>query len=188
MSGIYAMNILSGSNEYIIPLFNDSINKLSSHFRRDERWYLDNASEIISLDENGGLRIPDVIFHRDLLLFSNSLKIFLDKQGIDYIFYKRVVVSDEVIGIEEIFWLVSVPRIDCIDFERTVIENKDDYDYSFGIVPFYDIDNPIIVPSQCGRYEMFRILGSVSELVYCTKDLVNKLKEEHFDGIDFTEV
>ena len=185
---IYAMNILSVLDEYIIPLFNDNINILGPHFRRDERWYLDNSEEKIFLDENGGLRIPDVIFHNDLLLFSNSLKIFLDKQGIDYIFFKKVVISDDVIGIEEIFWLVSVPRIDCLNFEKTVINNKDDYDYSFGIVPFFDIENPIIVPNQCGRYKMFRILGSVSEIVYCTEDLVNKLLSEKFDGIEFTEV
>lgn len=182
------MNVLSISDDYIIPLFNDRIDKLSSHFRRDERWYLDNSEERIALDENGGLQIPDVIFHKDLLLFSNGLKLFLDGQGIDYVFYKKVVISDEVIGIEEAFWLVSIPRIDCIDIDKSDISNKMEYDILDGIVPFYEIENPVIVPNQCGRYKIFRILGSTSEIVYCTEDLVDKISSEQFDGIKFTKL
>lgn len=185
MQSVYCLTVLSVSEEYIIPKFNEKIRDLRPFFMRDQIWRIDRDEEKIPIDEEGGVRIPDVLYCDDLLLFSDKFKRILDKQQIDYIFYKKVVISDETIGIEEIFWLVSVPRIDCIDVEKSGIEPLEDYDYNDGIVPFYNIEKPFIVVSDCGRYEMFRILGSVSDTVFISDSLYEKLKDKKLIGLDF---
>ena len=188
MNELYRLDVLSVSEKYIIPKLNENIEKMKPHFYRDELWYLDHNTETIPVSDEGGIDIPDVISFEDLLFFSDKLKKFLEKQGVDYIFYKKVVISDEVFGIEEVFWLASVPRIDCIDFERSKIEDKDDYDYNDGIVPFYNIENPVINPVCCGRYEIFRILGAVSNTVYLKEELYRKLSNERFIGAGFRKI
>lgn len=188
MKELYRLDVLSVSDKYIIPVFNGSINNLKSFFFRDEIWHIDKGREVISISENGGINIPDIISCEDMILISNKLKKFLIKEGIDYIFYKEVLISDEVIGLEEIFWLVSIPRIDCIDFERSIIEDKDEYDYKDGIVPFYNITQPVIVPENCGRYEIFRILGATSNTIYVFDRLYERLKSEKFIGIGFRKI
>ncbi len=188
MSEIYKINILSISENYIIPLINDNIRKLKTHFYRDELWMLNDDAETISIDESGGIDIPDIMRCEDLLFFSDKLKSFLDSCGVNYLFYKKVIISDDIVGIEEIFWIVSVPRIDCIDFEKSSIIDADEYDYNDGIVPFYNIENPIIDPSACGRYNIFRILGSTSDAVYVTDILYEKLKKENFIGLGFRKI
>ncbi len=182
------MDVLSFSDAYIKLILNDSIRKQKTHFFRDELWYLTHDTEYIGIDNEGGIKVPDVIYSEDLLFISDRFKTTLDKFGMDYLFYKKVVVSDENIGIEELFWLVSVPRIDCLDFERTIIEDKDGYDYKDGIVPFYNIEEPVIEPMNCGRYSMFRILGSTSDTVYLKEELYEKLKNEAFIGLNFRKI
>lgn len=188
MLEIYKINVLSILDKYIIPVLNDNIRKLKSHFYRDELWMLNKNVETILIDESGGIDIPDILYYEDLLFVSDKLKTFLDKCNIDYLFYKKVFISDDIVGIEEVFWLVSIPRIDCVDFENSNVVDADDYDYKNGIVPFYNIENPIIIPSACGRYSIFRILGLTSNAVYITDILHEKLKDKGFIGLGFKRI
>ena len=181
------LDILSVSEEYIVPKLNDNLISMKTHFIRDELWYLDHDREVIPLDD-GGLEIPDIISCQEMIFISDKLKRFLINNGIDYIFYKEILVSDDVFGIEELFWLISVPRIDCIDFERSTITDKEEYDYNNGIVPFYNIEDPVIISECCGRYEIFRILGSTSNMVYVKGKLYQKLQAENFIGIGFRNI
>lgn len=98
-----------------------------------------------------------------------------------------VTILDEVLGIEEVYWLTCIPRIDCIDFERSNI-NADEYDYNNGIVLFYNIENPIIISECYGRYEIFRLLGSTCNRVYLLETLCEKLKGAHLVGVGFRKV
>lgn len=116
------------------------------------------------------------------------MKKYLDKLGVDYIFYKKVIISDEILGIEEVYWLTSIPRIDCIDFEKSDIEDADEYDYNDGIVPFYNINNPFIIPECCGRYEIFRLLGSSCNRIYVSGAMKKNLEAGKFIGLGFRKI
>lgn len=188
MSEIYKINILSISDNYIIPAINDNLRQLKSYFYRDELWMLNKDIETISIDESGGIDIPDILYSKELLFISDKLKLFLDKIKIDYLFYKKIIISDDIIGIKETFWIVSIPRIDCIDFENSNIIDANEYDYNNGIVPFYNIENPVIIPSACGRYNIFRILGSTSDSIYVKDELYEKLNKEKFIGLGFIKI
>ncbi len=133
-------DVLSITEEYIVPEITDELEKLKTHFYRDERWYLTHDEIRLNLDEElSGIEIPDVIYHKEFMFFSDRLKSYLDSLGIDYIFYKKAVISDEVLGLEEVFWLVSIPRIDCINFEESNVQDIEDYDYNNGIVSYIRI-------------------------------------------------
>ncbi len=187
MNDFYIMDILSISEEYIIPKLNSSLEKDLSHYFRDERWYLSAESETIEIDE-GGVEIPDILSKQGMIFFSDRLKKIFEKIGVDYIFYKPIIISDEILGIKEYFWLTSIPRIDCIDFEKSEIENKDEYDYNDGIVPFYNIANPIIISECCGRYEIFRLLGSSCNRIFVTGAMKQKIESEKLVGIGFRKI
>ena len=83
--------------------------------------------------------------------------------------------------------MTSIPRIDCIDFERSHVHTEE-YDYNNGIVPFYNIENPIILSECCGRYEIFRLLGSTCNRVYLFDSLCEKLKKMSLIGVRFRKV
>lgn len=189
MKNVYMLDILSVSEEYIVPKLNESILKNRTHYYRDERWYLDDSPEIIELDpDKGGIEVPDILLCNEFVFFSDKLKCILENCGVDYIHYKKITISDEVLGIEEAFYLTCIPRIDCIDFERSSISNADEYDYNDGIVPFYNINKPVIVPENCGRYEIFRLLGSDCSRIYVLDGLYKKLSGADIIGIGFRKV
>lgn len=186
---MYLLDVLSVSEEYIVPKLSESILKNRIHYYRDERWYLDDIPEAIELDpDRGGIEVPDALVCDGIVFFSDRLKCLLDSSGVDYIFYKKTTISDEVLGIEEIFHIACIPRIDCIDTEKSVISNADEYDYNDGIVPFYNINNPVIIPESCGRYEIFRLLGSDCERIFVMERLYKKLSEAGLTGIGFRKV
>ena len=187
MKELYMLQILSISEEYIVPKLTESIRQQKTYFYRDERWYLNYNPERLELDETGGIEVPDILSCEELIFFSDRLKKQLDRLGVDYIFYKKVTLISEELGIEEVYWLTSIPRIDCIDFERSHVHTEE-YDYNNGIVPFYNIENPIILSECCGRNEIFRLLGSTCNRVYLFDSLCEKLKKMSLIGVRFRKV
>lgn len=189
MTTFYILEIDSISEEYIVPQLSENLIRLKSSFYRDERWYIDSDPETICLDpDNGGVEIPDALVTKELIFFSDRLRAFLDQEGADYIFYKKIIISDEILGIEEPFNLACIPRIDCVDFSRSGITNADEYDYNDGIVPFYNMNSPVIIPEQCGRYKIFRILGSACNRIFLLDSLCEKLSAAGFTGMRFRKL
>ena len=124
------------------------------------------------LDEESGNLCQDFIYDRGIPLVSEKVKDFFDEYGIDYLFYKKIILKKTTVGIEEPYWLALPPRIDCLNFEESEIDTF-----------LNSADEIVINENKIGRYEIFK-LGKVTNLeIVVTENLAKKLKEKKFVGM-----
>lgn len=167
---------------------------LSEACTRGELQFIDKKRMKVSVSLAGGLEIPDILMSESLICISKKCKETLDKNGIDYLFYKEILVESAEFSIHETFYLLIVPKIDCISLD-SIPETDQLWDYHDGFMPmidstvyhgegdFFAIDN-----ERLGRYELFRIFGLQDDSIYVTDKVKMVLENQELEGIQFLPI
>lgn len=142
---------------------NKALEELAWWARKGKTQFIDKEPIMITPSKQGGVEYPDFIT-RPLCLVSERLKQFLDKNGIDYIFYKPVLIVDKLLEEEHQYYLAVIPEIEVFLTDDTYIEEK------------------------AGRYQIFRDVIQSDRSVYVTSKLRDKIKRAKFEGIYFYNV
>lgn len=185
MVGIYVLKSMMIAEEYI---------KLDADFSgikipciKSEFQFLDRTPLEITISDEGGLEIPDVIYQDGMWLISTQLKECLERFGCDYVFYKQVKILSDKFGIHETFWIIVPPRIDCLDLDDSIIKEKQ-WDFEDGLVPSFECEKIKIMVKNLGNYAIFKILGILDNNIYVTEELFQAIHSLHLEGIEFIKI
>lgn len=134
--------------------------------------YLDKKPIRIEVDESSGPVCQDFIYEHGIPLVSDHLKDFLDQNDVDYLFFKKIVLTKESVGMEEPYWLALPPRINCLNFEQSEIDET-----------LNAADEIVINSSRVGRYQIFKLARVTNLEIIITEQLAVALKEKRFVGL-----
>ena len=93
----YAIDASSNVKEYL-KLGND-IDRIRKACSLSEFQHLDRNVCYSELDEESGNLCQDFIYDRGIPLVSEKVKDFFDEYGIDYLFYKKIILKKTTVGI-----------------------------------------------------------------------------------------
>lgn len=150
----------------------DALNEIRKPCAMSEFQYLNNDVITVELDENSGHVCQDFIYNHGIPLISEKVKDFFDEWGIDYLFYKKIILTKTDVGLEELYWLALPPRIHCLDMEQSEIDE------------FLNAADKIIInPERTGRFDIFKLAGVTNLEIIISSQLAEKIKEQDFVGI-----
>lgn len=155
----------------------DKLQEFASACSMSEFQYIDKNPVSIELPAESGRECQDIIYKQGILLISDRLREFLDEEKIDYLFYKKIVLKKSDIGIEETYWLTIVPKINCMNIEKSEIDE------------FLNVADMVCIDSdKIGRYQIFKLARVNNLEIIVTKELADKLREEQFEGMHIYEL
>lgn len=166
----YGMDASSNVKDYINP--GNGLEKFQTYCTMSEFQYLDKNSITVEVDPTSGTICQDFIYNHGIPLVSERFKEFLDEMKVDYLFYKKVILKKSSVGMEEVYWLALPPRINCLNFEESDID-----EFTGGA------DEIVINADKIGRYEIFKIAGVTNLDIVVTEKIANKIRENKFLGI-----
>ena len=166
----YGIEASSNVKEYL--KIGSSLDFMKMPCAMSEFQFLDRTPISAEVDEDSGQECQDFICEFGIPLVSERLKDFFDRFGIDYLFYKKIVLTRTSIGMAEPYWLALPPRIDCLDFEKSEIDDV-----------LNAADSIIIDSSRIGRYDIFKLSRVTNLEIITTEKLALALKAEDFTGI-----
>ena len=137
-----------------------------------ELQFLDHKPIHLEIDGSSGPVCQDFIYERGVPLVSERMKEFFDNWGIDYLFYKRVLLERPDTGIAEPYWLALPPRINCLDLESMEVDDL-----------LGTADHLVICARQIGRYDIFKLARVTNLDIIVTEKLAAALREEDFVGL-----
>ena len=134
--------------------------------------YLDRKPLRAEVAEYSGTVCQDFIYERGIPLVSDRLKDFLEQCGIDYLFFKKIVLTRTSVGMEEPYWLALPPRINCLNFEQSEVDSI-----------LNAADKIVINGDRVGRYDMFKLAGVTNLEIIATERLALALRAKDFIGL-----
>lgn len=150
----------------------DGARVISAECAASEFQFFDKQPLYLEIDPSSGGECQDFIYENGVPLASDRLKEFFDAFGIDYLFYKRVILKISERGFEEPYWLALPPRIDCLNFEKSEIDEV-----------VNAADEIVINSNRIGRYDIFKLLYVSNLEIILTEDLADALKAKNFIGL-----
>lgn len=166
----YGIGSSSNVEEYLKP--GQDLEYLSRPCSMSEFQYLDKTAVYSELDKDSGTVCQDFIYENGIPLISERLKEFFDGFGIDNLFYKKVILQKKDTGMEELYYLALPPRINCLDFEKSEIDEV-----------LNVADEIVIQTNKVGRYDIFKLAGVTNTEIIVTGRLALALKEQKFAGM-----
>ena len=106
----------------------------------------------------------DFIYTHGIPLISEKVKDYFDSKKVDYLFYKKIIFQNLDTGKRENYWLALPPRINCLN------RQKSDIDELLNVA-----DKICINPTCIGRYHIFKLAGVTNlEIILNDKSRVRK--------------
>lgn len=171
----YAIGSSSNVEEYLS--IGSGLADLQKPCAMSEFQYLDKDTVSIEVEVDSGTTCQDFIYEHGVPLISDKVKRFFDSYGIDYLFYKKIILKKSSVGMEEPYWLALPPRINCLNFEQSEIDE------------FLNAADEIVIDSRkIGRYDIFKLSGVTNLEIIVTKKLALALKEEKFIGMHIYQI
>lgn len=181
MSGIYALKAFSSAEEYI------HLEGEFAQFRlpcmKSEIQFLNRDEVTVSIALEGGLEVPDLIFQDGIHFVSDYFRKLMDKEHIDYVFYKKIRAVSDLLGIHETFWMIIPPRIDCVDLEQSVVNTE--WDFENGLVPGLEAEKLVLSEKMLGRFQIFKVAGILDNNIYLTEQLMERMQAARLEGVGF---
>ena len=169
-NNFFVMDAAKNIKEYLD--IGDSLKIIDQFCQRSEFQFLNKKMITIEVTEDSGRVCQDFIYSHGIPLISERLKEFFDEYGIDYLFYKKVLLRKSSVGMEEVYWLALPERIKCLNVEESEIDE------------FLNIAEKIVInPDRVGRYEIFKLAEVGNLQIIISEKLANKIKNENFIGI-----
>lgn len=134
--------------EYAVPDFSMISTVFKSACIMSEFQYLDRKKIEISTTKESGNIFPDYYYNPadGIPLISERLKRLFDEFGIENLFYKQILLKNQLISKEAIFYLALPPRISCIDTDNSVIDQY-----------IGDTEQICIDEFKTGNYNIFKL-------------------------------
>ena len=169
MSKFFVIDSVLSRDDYIKIEFSlDKFNR--SACLKSEFQYLYHSVISVEVDEGSGEIFQDFVYMYGVLLISERLKNLFDSLDIDYLFYKRVLLTKKNIGKEEVYWLTVPERIDCLDKENSEIKAS------------RYVESIKIEEDRTGRYEIFKLAGVKNEEIIISERIATALRDSNFTG------
>ena len=164
MNKFFVIDSVLSRDDYIKIEFSlDEFNWLAC--LKSEFQYLDHSIISVEVDEDSGEIFQDFVYLSGVLLISDRLKNLFDSLGIDYLFYKKVLLTKKNIGREEDYWLTVPERIDCLDKENSEINAR------------RKAKSIKIEEDKTGRYEIFKLAGVVNPEIIISERIATALRD-----------
>lgn len=139
--------------------------------------FLNTAPIKVEVDEDSGKVFQDFIYDNGVPIISDSLKFFLEKFGVDYLFYKKMILTKQKLGIEEQYWLALPQRINCLNRDESDIDDVLNY-----------ADEIVINEDKVGRYDIFKLAGVTNLEIIISEQLAEALKAKKFVGLHINKL
>lgn len=134
--------------------------------------FLDSSPMSIEVDDDSGKIFQDFMYDNGVPLISDKLKECFDELGVDYLMYKKIILTKRNLGIEEIYWLALPPRINCLNREESEIDE------------LLNVAEEIVInEDKVGRYDIFKLAGVGNLDVIVTEKVASELRKEKFIGL-----
>lgn len=175
MSEYYTLEASMNVTEYV------SVTEGTAGFAKacqmSEFQFLDSTPMNIEVDEDSGVIFQDYIYDKGVPLVSDRMKECFDDLGIDYLFYKKIILTKRKLGIEEIYWLALPPRINCLNRDESEIDE------------LLNVAEDIVInEDKVGRYDIFKLAGVGNLEIIITDTVLTKLKEHDYIGVHINKI
>ncbi len=175
MSEYYTLEPSTNVEEYISV--KDGMKKYEKHCQMSELQFFNTDPITVEVDMDSGKVFQDFIYYRGVPIISDGLKKCFDEIGIDYLFYKKIILTKAKLGIEEIYWLALPQRINCLNREES------DIDEVLNVA-----DDIVINEDKVGRYEIFKLAGVTNLDIIISKRIADILKEKKYVGLHINQL
>lgn len=142
--------------------------------------FLDREPISIEVSPDSGNICQDLIVENHVPLISERMKSIFDERGVDNLFYKKVILTKEDIGMKEIYWLALPPRIKCLNRRRSEFEGEDESHSRAKKI--------VISTRRVGNYKIFKLDTMRNSEIIITEDLADELKKADLLGLYITEI
>ena len=181
----FVMYAQSCVEEYVEP--SAEILQLERGCLNSEFQFLNHVPLAVEISEDGGTFFPDFILKNSIPLISAGMKNIFDSFKIDYIFYKPIQLTYSELGRSENYWLALPPRINCLDFSRSLI-SEDENNFSPKSELIREAEKIFIDEDKVGRYNIFKLAGVVNQEIIVTEKFKNVLVAGDFENLFFDEL
>ena len=175
MAEFYTLDASADVEEYVSVF--EGIKDFEEHCRMSEFQFFDTEPITIEVDEDSGRIFQDFIYDRGVPIISDDFKICLDELGVDYLLYKKVILTKTSLGIEELYWLALPQRINCLN------RHESDIDELLNLA-----DKIVINEDRIGRFEIFKLAGVTNWDIIITKRVADALKAKKFVGLHINKL
>lgn len=170
MGNYYVLEASENVEEYVSAI--EGTREMAQACQMSEFQFLDLKAISIEVDSDSGRVFQDFLYDSGVPLISERMKECLDELQIDYLFYKKILLTKKRQGIEEIYWLALPPRINCLNRELS------DIDELLNVA-----DDIVINEERVGRYEIFKLSGVGNIDIIISERLAQILKEKNLIGL-----
>lgn len=170
MSDYYRLEASMNVSEYVSV--KEGTKDFAKACQMSEFQFFDSKPISIEVDDDSGKIFQDFIYDKGVPLVSDRMKECFDEIGIDYLLYKKIILTKPKLGIEEIYWLALPPRINCLNRDESEIDEM-----------LNIADEIVINNDKVGRYDIFKLAGVGNLEIIVTEKVAARLKEEKFIGL-----
>lgn len=173
--------------EYARP--GSEIDSLEKGCRKSEFQFLDRTPLDCSISEYGGYEFPDLIIHQKCMpLISETMRQIMDRAGVDNLFYKRIILKDDLVDVREPYWLALPPRIDCLDMDNSIINDRTG-DLGPAGKNLFNVFHIAIDQEKVGNYQIFRLPAAYeNQEIIVTENLRNILTDMNLINVYFQKL
>lgn len=171
--------------DYAVP--GKEILQLERACLNSEFQFLDRTALSVEISDAGGLYFPDFILSGIIPLVSTAVKRVLENFNADYVFFKPIRLTVTDLGRVEDFWLALPPRINCLDWERSILEVEDN-EFALPFERMREAKKILIDENQIGCYNIFKLAGVLNQEIIVTERLKTALEVAGFENMFFSEL
>jgi len=175
MTVFYNLSASTNVKEYISV--KEGMKKYEIACQMSEFQFLDTKPITVEVDNDSGKVFQDFVYDNGVPIISDALKDYLCCRGIDYLMYKKMILTKSQLGIEELYWLALPPRINCLNKEKS------------RIIDFLKLAEKIVInEDRVGRYEIFKLAGVTNLDIIISENLAEALKQKQFVGLHINKL
>lgn len=175
MSEFYVVESSTNVEEYISV--KEGMKKYEKYCQLSELQYFDKTPISVEVDEDSGKIFQDFIYDKGVPIVSDRVKECLDELEVDYLLYKKVILTKSQLGIEEIYWIALPQRINCLNRDESDIDEELNY-----------ADEIVINEDKVGRYEIFKLAGVTNLDIIISKRIAEILKQRKYVGLHISKI
>ena len=175
MSDYYVIEASEDVKDYVSVI--DSIKELEEPCQMSEFQFLDLKPISLEVDADSGKVFQDFMYDWGVPIISDRFKECLEDLGVDYLFYKKILLTKKNLGVEEIYWLALPPRINCLNREKS------------DIFEVTDVAEKIVIDEdRVGRYEVFKLSDVGNLEIIISKRIADVLKTKKYIGVHIYKI
>lgn len=175
MKIFYTIEASSNVEDYVSV--NGGMKEYEKYCQMSEFQFIDKEPITVEVDKDSGKIFQDFIYDKGVPIISDSLKEFLVSAGVDYLLYKKIVLTRSQLGIEEVYWLALPQRINCLNREESDIDEELNF-----------ADEIVINEDKVGRFEIFKLAGVTNLDIIISQNLAERLKQTKFVGLHINKI